>query len=592
MKILDIILMGSMVFLCGIVGVFFYNILIKIDNLEQSAVLMQNQYSTSGIIKNSENAENVSDLSKEFLQSASSSQLWLKVQKALSNTVVQLFVTNADHNVLQPYKVPQQGQCAGSGFIISNDGEIITNAHVINGSTCIMVQMPEFGKHQFEADLIGLMPEKDFALVKFKLEDVEKIKAKLGKMPIVQLGDSDTVMRSQEIIALGYPLGQQSLKSTTGVISGRESGRIQMSAAINPGSSGGPSFDVCGHVIGINTASVISAQNVGYIIPINDLKPFLKDLRAGGLVRKPYIGIYQSIATEDLLTALGNPVPGGAYVVDVLTDSPLYKQLKPGDMIYEIDGIPVDLYADMEVPWSEDKISTSEYVARLSVGQKVSMTVYRHGKKMHFTCNCDRKKLAPIRQIFTEYEELPYEAFGGYVVMPLMLNHLQFLLPIAPTLTKYAEDKNQGDPVLVVTHVMQDSPAYRTRLNITGSILKKVNTIEVKTLEELRKALLQSKETITVETGDNILVALSTEKVLKAERGLAHIFGYTITQGMQDLMKKQNQSVAILPTVAMPSTVAIQPAMAIPSAVAIKSEVAIKSKVVVPAEVQVAKSIA
>jgi len=538
---------------CFVVALFFYKTYQHMLELEQAFIVIQERVLSLHEHEQSQEAssKNVGSSSvADVSLTASSGQLWVRLQKSLQNTVVQLFVTNAEHNILQPYKTPQQGQCTGSGFIINDEGEMITNAHVVNGATSIMVQMPSFGKHQFEVDLIGLMPEKDFALIKFRPEDVALIVTALGKMPVVALGDSDTVMRSQEIIALGYPLGQQSLKSTTGVVSGKESGKIQISAPINPGNSGGPSLDCCGYVIGINTSMIMGAQNVGYIIPINDIKPFLKDLRAGGLVRKPYLGLYQSMATEELLKALGNPQPGGTYVVDVLTDSPLYGQMKPGDMIYEINGVPVDLYGEMIVPWSEDKVSTSEYISRLAVGQRVSMTVYRKGKKLKLECTFDRKKLAPIRQMFTEYEELPYEAFGGYIVMPLMLNHLQFLLPVMPTLAKYTEEKHQGNPLLVVTHVMPDSPAYRARLHIVGSILKKINGIEVKTLDDLRKALLASGEIITIETTDNILIALSKEKVLKAERSLAKIFGYNITQGMQGLMKQEQQSVDIQPVVA------------------------------------------
>ncbi|MCX5923085.1 MAG: trypsin-like peptidase domain-containing protein [Candidatus Dependentiae bacterium] len=550
MKALSIVLTGSMITICCILGVFAHKTYNQFCMIEESILILQEKLIDLNQAENPSVPVQPVDYSSYQNISASSCQLWLRLQKNLQNTVVQLFVTNAEHNILQPYKTPQQGRCTGSGFIINEQGEMITNAHVVNGSTCIMAQITAFGKHQFEVDLVGLMPEKDFALVKFRPDDVEMIVKTLGKMPFLPLGDSDSVMRSQEIIALGYPLGQQSLKSTTGVVSGREGGSIQISAAINPGSSGGPSVDCCGNVIGINSSGIMSAQNVGYVIPINDIKPFLNDLRAGGLVRKPYLGLYQSIGTEELVKALGNPLPGGTYVVDVLTDSPLYGQMKPGDMIYEINGISIDLYGEMIVPWSEDKISTSEYIARLAVGQKVSMTVYRKGKKMCFECTFDRKKLAPIRQVFTEYEELPFEAFGGYVVMPFMLNHLQFLLPVVPTLIKYSEEKNQGEPLLVVTHVMQDSPAYRARLHIAGSILKKVNGIDVKTLDDLRKALLHSGEIITVETTDNILIALCKEKVLKAERSLATIFGYKITQGMVNLMQKENQSVAVQPVMA------------------------------------------
>lgn len=472
---------------------------------------------------------------------AVSSQLWEKLQKNLQDTVVQLHVTNIEKNILQPYRAPTPGQCAGSGFIISDAGEIITNAHVVNGATCVMVQMPSFGKHQFEVDLVGIMPEKDLALLKFRPDDITQIIQMVGKMPQLKLGDSDKVVRSQEILALGYPLGQQSLKSTTGIVSGRESGRIQMSAPINPGSSGGPSLNCKGEVIGINTSGVLSAQNVGYIVVVNDLKNVIDQLREGGLVRKPYLGIYQAMATPDLVASLGNPMPGGTYVVNVLCDSPLYEQLKPGDMVYEINGITVDLYGEMKVDWSEDKISTAEYVSRLKKGHKVCMKVYRKGKPMTFECFFDRKKCAPIRYVFTEYEDLNYEIVGGFVIMPLMTNHLPVLMSVATGLSKYADEKNQDKPVLVVTHVIPNSVAFKDRLQLTGSILKTVNGMEVATLEDLRKAVEKTKNMITMETTDHILVALGLEKICKIEAELSRSQGYVITPCMKTLMQKCQQ---------------------------------------------------
>jgi serine protease Do len=535
MKVFDVIISFSLIVLCCLFGYFFYACFQNFVYIQES--LHQLEYQ----VTQTENKLLQAGISLDPsvpCATAVSSQLWEKLQKNLQNTVVQLIVTANEINVLQPYKVPKQGQCTGSAFIINSEGEIITNAHVVNGAISIMAQMPSFGKHQFEVDLVGIMPEKDVALLKFKQEDLEMICQSLGSLPYLQIGDSDAVHRSQEILALGYPLGQQSLKSTTGVISGREMGMIQMSAPINPGSSGGPSLNCLGQVIGINTAIIQGAQNVGYIIPINDLKIFLKDLRAGGLVRKPYIGVYQSMATAELLKALGNPLPGGTYVVDVMKDSPLYGQLKPGDMIYEINGLSVDLYGDVTVPWSEDKISTAEYISRLNVGEKVKLLVYRKGKKMNFECTFDRKKLLPIRQMYPEYEELPYEIFGGYVVMPLVLNHIPLLLQTSSSLAKYGEDKNQDKELLIITHVIPDSPAYRARLRLVGSILKKVNDVEVKTLADLQKALQKSGDLITIETDEHILVALDKQKVLKAEKDLARKHAYSITKGMQQLLDK------------------------------------------------------
>lgn len=538
MKIIDVILLVSMVVLMSVIGVFLYGTYEKFTNLEHYIVGLETK------LREYETKQNLSIPVQDCnsVTTATSSQLWLKIQKLLQNTVVQILVTRAERNILQPYQVPTPSRCTGSGFIMSPDGEIITNAHVVNQAMSIMIQMPAFGKHQFEVDLIGIMPEKDLALLKLRPDDIELIAKRIGKLAYLELGDSDTVLRSQEILALGYPLGQESLKSTTGVVSGHETGMIQMSAPINPGSSGGPSIDTCGKVIGINSAGIVEAQNVGYVIPINDLKTFLKDLRGGGLVRKPYIGVYQSMVTEDLVKALGNPLPGGTYVVEVLQDSPLKGQLKPGDMIYEVNGIPVDMYGEMSVPWSEDKMSTSEYISRLAVGQKVSIVAYRKGKRKEFVCTFDRKELAPVRVVYPGYEELPFEAFGGYIVMPLMLNHVPHLIKVAPGLGKFGEEKNQYEPLLIVTYLLPDSPAHRARLRIQGSILKKVNGIKVGTLEDLRKALLASKDQITVETTDNILVALSKEKVLKQEKMLAQTFGYQITEGMKQLLEKESKN--------------------------------------------------
>ncbi|MGZ6254473.1 MAG: trypsin-like peptidase domain-containing protein [Candidatus Chromulinivorax sp.] len=480
----------------------------------------------------------VTNSPQTVVSTATSSQLWSNLQKNITNTVVQIFVQNAAFNWLEPYKVPNIGMSFGTGFFINEEGEILTNAHVVNQAVVMHIQIPSFGKHQFEVDLVGIMPEKDFALLKLRPEGVALIRSALGKIAYLSLGDSDQIRRGDEIMALGYPLGQQSLKSTTGVISGKEAGMIQMSAPINPGNSGGPSINSQGQVIGINTAGIREAQNIGYIIQINDVKVFLDELRSERLVRKPYLGILQSIATQELVKSLGNPLPGGTYIVEVLADSPLKGQLESGDMVYELNGLPVDLYGEMSVPWSEDKISTGEYVARLIPGQKVSFVAYRNGVKKIFNCNFERKKLAPIRQIFPSYEPVDFELFGGLVVMQLALNHIPLLLQLAPGLAKFVEDRNQTEPVLVVTHVMANSPAQRCRLQVHGSILKTVNDQKVATLQDLRQAIAQAEQYVRIQTTDNAMIAMATQDILDNEPRLARAYAYQICPGVQALLDK------------------------------------------------------
>ena len=536
MKSLKIFLPEIAILFFSIFGYYAYRHFNNISEMQKCVVICQQRVAA---LQEQLDHKAIVEPANHPSETAVSSQSWEKLQKGLQDTVIQVMVTGLEHNVLQPYKVPKTTSCRGSAFIISPEGEIITNAHVVNGATSIMVQMPSFGKHQFEVDMIGIMPEKDFALLKFRPDDIEIIKQSLGKMPFLELGDSDSIARSQEILALGYPLGQQSLKSTTGVISGRETGMIQMSAPINPGSSGGPSLNSCGKVIGINTSSMMGSQNVNYIIPINDLKNFLPDLKAGGLVRNPYIGVYQSLATKDLVKVLGNPMPGGTYVVKVLPDSPLYKKMQTGDMVYEINGVAVDLYGDVSVPWSEDKISVSDYISRLKVGQTVRIVVYRRGKRMEFECKVERFKYLPVKEVYPEYEELPFEAFGGYVVMPLMLNHLPLLAPMSPGLAKYADDSCQTEPLLVITHVIPNSPAYRSRMHLIGSILKNVNGIPVKTITELQEAIKKTGEIFTLETDQHLMVALEKKKMLEAEPKMSQELGYHITPGMKYLLDHQ-----------------------------------------------------
>src|SRR3990172_3602858 len=131
-----------------------------------------------------------------------------------------------------------------------------------------------------------------------------------------------------------------------------------MSAAINPGSSGGPLLNVRGEVVGINSSGVTEAQNIGYIIPINDLKVVLADLHKVKLLHKPFLGVLFNNATEEMVEFMGNPLPGGCNVVEVIKGSTLDRAgVESGDMIYEINGHPVDIYGEMKMPFSEDKVS-------------------------------------------------------------------------------------------------------------------------------------------------------------------------------------------------------------------------------------------
>jgi len=481
----------------------------------------------------------------------SNAQIWRPVQDKVKDTVLQIFAHVAVTDMLQPYKTPQQGTSSGSGFFINERGEFITNAHVVGQAKGIWVQIPSLGKQIVDAELIGISPERDIALLRITDEGLETIRKELGAVPYLPLGDSDFLHRSDEVLALGYPLGQQALKSTTGVISGQEHHMIQMSAPINPGSSGGPLLNIAGEVVGINSAGVMEAQNVGYAIPINDLKIVLNDLYTVPILRKPFLGVLFNNANESLVESLGNPMPGGCYVVDVVKESTLDKAgVKRGDMIYEMNGYPVDMYGEMCVPWSEDKISILDFVSRLSIGQELKFVVYRNGDRKNFKMKFDHGEKLHVAKIYPELEGVDYEVFGGIVVMQLSMNHLHILAGQAPGLAKFASVQRQEHPVLVVTHIFPNSQAYRSRALGIGATINKVNGHDVHTLAEYRVALKKhDSRFFTLAVSDNITnvsdeipIVLPWKKIMAEEPRMASDYKYPMSEVAKELLALERAS--------------------------------------------------
>lgn len=477
---------------------------------------------------------------------------WRPIQEKIRDTVVQIFSQNIEFDWLQPYKTPSQFTALGSGFFINEDGEIITNWHVIDQAIGVWIQIPSLGKRLIDVNILSICPERDLALLKVSDEDLIYIRQMLGKIPFLPLGDSDSVFSSDEVLALGYPLGQESIKSTSGVVSGRQDNYIQTDAPINPGSSGGATINSFGEVIGINTSGVTEAQNVGYAIPVNDLKVILPDLHKVQLLRKPFLGILSENANDPLTSYLGNPLPGGCYVVEVVKGSPLYKAgIQPGDMIYEINNLHLDNFGQMTVPWSENKISIIDYVSRLAIDDDVHMVVYRNGERKEFTFKFTHSEVLPVRKMYPGYESIDYEVFGGMVVMELTLNHIKALIREAPGLARNTEMKNQSEQVLVITHIFPNSQLFRSRTLAAGVLLKEVNGAPVKSLADFREVLklsfdnnyvtLKCVDTLS-RASDNLLVVLPFDKVLQEEPLLARTFHYNISPTVAELLAMANKN--------------------------------------------------
>lgn len=470
------------------------------------------------------------------------STTWVDVQKAVKDTVIQVYCSTFEFNWIEPYRAPEQNESVGSGFFINEEGDFLTNFHVVNQAVSVQVQIPSLGQERLDAEIIGVTPERDIALARLTPMAMERVCSVLGKVPYLKLGDSDKIRRGQDILALGYPLGQDHLKSTQGIVSGNERVKIlanqlclQITAPLNPGSSGGPSLNAAGEVIGVNFAGIVAAQNVGYIIPINDLKNAIKDLYQQRLLRKPTLGCVFEPTTLDMSRFLKNPEGEGFYIVRVAKNSLAEKAgIQDGDTLYEINGYRLDAYGDTIVPWSEDKVSIIDLLNRCEVGDDIRLVLYRKGKRLEVSFKLEPRAVWPIRFMYPQYENVDYEVIGGIVIMELALNHLPYLVEGASTLLKYFSPENQYEQELIITHVIPTSPAYRMpRVNsmrtlTPGLLIDEVNGVKVRSLKEFRDAVRNNKDKqyLTVLVQDKRLFVLSVDAILREEDRLASTFFY------------------------------------------------------------------
>jgi len=265
--------------------------------------------------------------------------------------------------------LPQEfkGVSLGSGFIINPDGLILTNHHVVEKAEKIQVRLSD--KRRFEAELIGLDPKTDIALIRIKNPEL---------LPFVQLGDSDRAEVGEWVVAIGNPFGLEQTV-TVGIVSakGRAIGSgpyddyIQTDASINPGNSGGPLFNIQGEVIGINTAINPSGQGIGFAIPINQVKKVLGQLEKEGKVTRGWLGVMIQEFTKDLARSFGLKNGEGALVSDVFEDSPAaLAGIKKGDVIVEFNGKKIGHMRQLPVA-----------VAETPIGKQVSLKILRDGKE-------------------------------------------------------------------------------------------------------------------------------------------------------------------------------------------------------------------
>lgn len=431
--------------------------------------------------------------------------LWHQIDTIAFQAVGQLFVQGAQFNWLEPYRQGQSFENVGSCFIIDALGHLVTSWHVIDQATSLWVQLPCTGRAPLKVLIKSVCPEKDIALLQLHEESIIMIKKVLGKVPFLSFGNSDTVARADNVMILGYPLMQYRIKSTTGIVSGKEmiqgQSLIQITAPINPGVSGGPVFDRYGQVIGITSCLVPDAQNIGFCVPCQDFLTIKADLMHERFVKKPMFGVQFVTANDSKAEWLNNPLPAGLYVSDVFAHS-LFADagIEKGDMIYAIDGCLIDAYGDACVSWSDERVSFYELISRLKIGQQISILLYRKGKKIVKKIKIKVVNPFAIVPSFPGYTTIEYALISGLVIMPLTENHVDLLVQERPEFGSFWQLQNRLTPALLITTIIPNSYAYQLRIFSPGDLISTVSGKKVHTMKELKQALESNGHFLTITT--------------------------------------------------------------------------------------------
>ncbi len=420
--------------------------------------------------------------------------------------LVEGYIEEDIQSVLNPsVKIP--GIWSGSGFFVKYqdlEGYIVTNAHVVRNAVKIEISSMLTSEERFEAELVGLVKqlEPDVALIKLRKKELQRFK-KLAIQPIeyLELREGTNPSRGEMIKAIGYPLGMVEPNITggeiTNFISGSEfsSERFVTNAAINPGNSGGPSITEDGKVIGLNTAVIVDAENIGFITPASFIKIIIDNLI---LLSEPqFAGIGGKLQknAENFNPYLNQTQAKGVIVSKVLDNGFLEAaKIQAKDVILSINQAEFDRHGIVigkEGLYRHKNIF--DVMKLVPIGEEVTINYLRNGKVHQSKA---RAMPNPEKGIISSpiLNEREYLEIFGMVIQPLSFEIIQAIQEVDPfAQIEMLKILDQEKPVLVVTHIHQGTQADQMEWPL-GELILKVNEQEVHTLSELKKALKSFKE--------------------------------------------------------------------------------------------------
>lgn len=419
----------------------------------------------------------------------------------LKNSVVLItnYMRGIDWN--NPKDSIDTGASRGTGFFIDKQ-HILTNYHVVSDYSVLNIKLPNVNSSiNYECDIIGIYPELDVALLRIKDYESEYY---------LELGDSDVnADMGTKAFAVGYPLGMEQLKVSSGIINGIQDGQLQMDTPINPGNSGGPLINEDMKVIGINFAGILFTQNIGFAIPINYVKIILDDIKNADqkpyIINKPNLGISYSNTSEKYMEILGL-CNSGVTVDEIISDGPLDSKIKETDIICSIDDIDIDNFGKLY--YNENKYSIEDYLFFKKPNSNINLKFIRNNELNEININLENKKIEKINMIYHPFENVDYIEYNGFVFMDLTINHLInniFNLKIKDGNLQFIDE---GKVILTKKNIINGKITDMNNVIKPPVIIKKVNGVKVTNINEVREVLnnyenINDKQYFTLLTEDN-----------------------------------------------------------------------------------------
>jgi S1-C subfamily serine protease len=442
-----------------------------------------------------------------------------------------------------PYKTNSSYQSVGTGFFIDMNGYILTCAHVVSNAIKVSVVIPAIGKDKFDAEIVAMCPYTDIALLKT---------TNYKNKAFLSLGNSDDIKPKDQVTAIGYPLGQDRLKYTSGIVSGIQGSLIQTDAPINSGNSGGPLVDNNNNVVGINSSKIASskADNIGYAVPIYEFNILKKIMYSGKIkiIHKPKLYMKFNNVDKNILKYLGTRCKSGYLVRKIYTVSPLYKSgVRDGDIICSFDNNKIDNFGETTVPWSTQKVHMGELITRYKIGDKVPVVFWSKKNKdmIKSIIEFNNKDEFKIKKRYSQFETIDYEIINGCIIMELTNNHLQSprifqtSQEIYDNLVKYYATEKKAEPRLIITKIFGGS--YMSKVNNInfGELLTNVNGKQVSTLNELRDIMKDIDDTVVFETELHNMFVNTKDNIIKEEKFLSKKHNYPLSKLFKHLTNKK-----------------------------------------------------